>query len=196
MRKFKVYLRALLALPLFVLGLLAFTACTDPATPQKVTPAVEQPADTTKETAPEPEVPLTDAGVFEFGQTASWGDGTVEMTLSAPREHTLGEFDDPEFYSFEQYVEFDVTLTNTGDEVYDPSMSGVLGMSGESSAEEITYDYPQTPLLPGDSVTWVAAFAVADPADLVFEVSPGLEYQAGHEEDFNSYTALFATGQR
>src|SRR5690349_22781078 len=173
---------------------LGATACAgySDVPPESVTQA---PDEETYEPAPEPE-PVEEEpavpDVLSFGDVAQW-DG-VEMGLSKPKPFQPSEWS-AGAEEFDESVVFEVTLTNTGTGQYDPSMAYLSATSGGVMASEIfdngVGDVPTTPVLPGKSVTWKVALNVADPAGLVVEVSPGLEFQTGHEDDLNTYSAVF-----
>ena len=117
-----------------------------------------------------------------FGGTFTWDDD-VSVTIGEPSAFTPDEFYEVEGVS--DYVVFDVELTNGTDENFDPSSFSVNVQSGTTEASQV-YDTdqlgqsPTTTLLPGRSATFKVAFGVADPDDLVMEVSPtfGFDYDS------------------
>ena len=134
------------------------------------------------------ESPSAPEGVGKFGQVVKW-DG-VDLTVSKPKafepSDTAGGTE-----KFEHNVSMDVKLTNTGEEPLDPTLVSVSASSAEEEAgavfdvEKKIESGPTTNILPGKSVTWTVAFNVADPKDLVVEVSP---------PDFMMEPVLFSTG--
>lgn len=134
------------------------------------------------------ESPSTPQGVGKFGQVVKW-DG-VDLTVSKPKafepSNSAGGAE-----KFQHTVSLDVKLTNTGDEPLDPTLVYVSASSAEEEASAV-FDVekgidapPTTNILPGKSVTWAVAFNVADPKDLVVEVTP---------PDFSMEPVLFSTG--
>lgn len=117
-----------------------------------------------------------------FGDDWTYENG-VTVTLSQPADYTPSDSSfDPS--NAPAHVTFEVTVTNDGEEDYDPVLLSLSAQSGSTPAEQI-FDSaqgvggsPSTTLLPGRSVTFPVAFGVQDPTDLVVEVSPGFEYQS------------------
>lgn len=110
-----------------------------------------------------------------FGQTVEYADG-LKLTISEPTEFEPGEFAigaDGEGTA----LRFTATLDNGTKEDVDPSLISVTVSSAGKEAEQI-FDgendlegSPSTTLLPGKSTSWDFAFKVADPEDLVMDVS-------------------------
>lgn len=130
-------------------------------------PSAEEPA------AEEPVESLT-AG---FGETVAYEDG-LEILVGAPTDFTPGEWS-AGAEGFDSSVRFDVTITNGTAEAFDPSGVFLTASSGGREGSQV-FDSengleggPMTSILPGQSVTFPVAFAVADPADLVVQVAPG-----------------------
>lgn len=146
----------------------------------------DAPADTTSDTTSES--PSAPQGVGKFGQVVKW-DG-VDLTVSKPKafepSNSAGGAD-----QFEHTVSLDVKLSNTGDEPLDPTLVYVSASSAEQEASAV-FDVekgietpPTTDVMPGKSVTWTVVFNVADPKDLVVEVTP---------PDFSMEPVLFSSG--
>lgn len=175
-----------LALPTMVVAAaLALTGCTasagttsnPPAGDNRPEPVAEE--DTTEE---EPaEVPAAPVNP-KFGESYEWEDGLV-VTVSAPTPFTPSEY----AYVGEgspAYLLFTVTVVNGSEVNYDPTLFFNTLQSGNAEAEAI-FDSdnglslpPQTALLPGREATFNIGFGVADPNDLVMEVTPGFEYDS------------------
>lgn len=123
-------------------------------------------------------------GILKFGETAEYGDG-IKVTISEPRtdyvpSDTASVTEDEALSS---YVAFTVTVENGTSGTFDPGSFYSTGSAGGREADRI-FDSAQnigsassTTLLPGDSTTFDMAFAVADPADIVLEVSPDWEHE-------------------
>lgn len=81
-----------------------------------------------------------------------------------------------------QVVSFTVTVTNGTKAILDQS-GYPDATSGGQKATSITDignhvgDTPMGPLLAGQSITWTEAFGVADPANVTFSYSPGIQYK-------------------
>ena len=150
------------------------------------TPVPTVPAEETAEPEPEPEPdeepepePPVEGDTAVFGETWEYTDG-VAVTVSAPRPYEPSDTAFP--VDAEAYVVFDVTIVNGSDEAYEPLVITTM-QSGNTEAEQV-FDSanglggpPSTTVLPGREVTFPVGFAVADPGDLVLEITPGFEYQ-------------------
>lgn len=81
------------------------------------------------------------------------------------------------------YAAFQVTIVNGSDANYDPVAFGATVQSTNVEGSQVfdsAQGYegpPMTPVLPGRESTFRIAFGVADPADIVMQVSPGFEYE-------------------
>jgi hypothetical protein len=115
---------------------------------------------------------------YTFGETATF-DG-LSLGISAPAPFTPSEYalggTQP------SNVKFTITLTNTGDEPYDPTLTYITASSASQEAEGV-YDSeanlggaPSTTILPGASTSYEVGFNVADPAQIVMDVSSGFDY--------------------
>ena len=139
----------------------------------------EDPADEVEEPA-EPAEPPADSDTALFGETWEYTDG-LAVTVSAPQEF------EPSATAFapegaQAYVLFDVTIVNGTEEAFEPLMITSL-QSGDAEAEQV-FDMenglngpPTANLLPGRELTFRVGFGVADPNDLVLQVSPNLQYE-------------------
>lgn len=84
-----------------------------------------------------------------------------------------------------------VSILNDTANTLDPVLTRVSASSGGLEASRVT-DYrsdigapPNTPVLPGESITWAVAFEVADPSDFLVAVGPSIDHD----------TALFRGGE-
>lgn len=168
------YAPALLAVALVACAPSTQSAGTTSAPPTgSNAPAESTPAETTtSEAAVNP----------KFGETYTWDDG-LAVTVSTPAPYTLSDSGYVGNPGAAQ-VAFDVKVVNTGTANYE-----VVGMylslqSGNVEAEQI-FDTanglggaPSTPVLPGREAVFKVGFGVADPVDLVMQVTPGFDYEA------------------
>lgn len=174
-----------LALPTMVVAAaLALTGCTagagttsnPPAGDNRPEPVAEEET-TEEEPAEEPAAPVNP----KFGESYEWEDGLV-VTVSAPTEFVPSEY----AYVGEgstAYLTFDVTIVNGSAVNFDPTLFFTSMQSGNTEATEI-FDSangyegsPQTTLLPGREAAFKIGYGVADPSDLVMEVTPSFEYE-------------------
>jgi len=127
---------------------------------------------------PVPEAP----GTLEFGDTLVYDDN-IELTVSAPEPYTPSEFAAGADQAAN--IAFTITITNNSTENLDPlpfpqlssggqEASQIFDVSGEGGQVGLP---PTNVLLPGQSVTWISAWSVADPNSLTLQVSPGFAYQ-------------------
>lgn len=151
---------------------LAMSACTlDSPEINDAPPASETsaPVEETSEKVPD--------GVGSFGQVVSW-DG-VDVTVGKPKPFepsaTAAGAD-----QFPDTLAFDIKLTNTGDEPFDPNLAYVTASSAEQEASSV-FDSekgvngpPQTPVMPGKSAKWTVVFNVADASDVVLQLTPDM----------------------
>jgi hypothetical protein len=114
-----------------------------------------------------------------FGETWEYTDG-VALTVSAPEPFEPSDTALAEDAA--AYVVFDVTITNGSDEPYEPLVITSV-QSGSAEAEEV-FDTasgldgtPSTTVLPGREVMFQIGYGVADPDDLVLQITPGFEYE-------------------
>lgn len=151
-------------------GALALSGCTastpGTTTSTPATTAAAAPAKaTTPKPAPKPANPT-------FGQSFTWTDG-LSVSLSKPATYTPS----PEAAGAgANNIIIDVAFHNGSNANVDLTLAGVEVTSGEQAGEDvIDIDgpqgdvdgmAPQVPLLPGQTVHWKAAFAVANPADV------------------------------
>jgi hypothetical protein len=167
-----------------LLGLALAACATTEAEPGAETRGTNTP--TTTETAPpptvepepepEPEVP----SVLPFGDTWTYEDGLV-LTVSAPEPFEPSEYA-AGHEAFPNHLVFEVRIVNGTDAPFDPSGVYASVQSGNVEGSEI-YDEsligpPQTTLLPGREAVWRTGWAVADPADLVLEITPSFEHES------------------
>jgi hypothetical protein len=148
------------------------------------TPVPSAPAEETEAPEDEPdepeEEPAPPAGTETalFGETWEYTDG-ISVTVSAPQHFEPSDTavaDDAA-----AYVVFDVTIVNGSEEPWEPIVITSV-QSGNTEAAEV-FDTanglngtPSTTVLPGREVTFPIGYGVADPEDLVLEITPGFLY--------------------
>jgi hypothetical protein len=116
-----------------------------------------------------------------FGETVTYDDG-IAVTVSAPEPFTPSEYAAGADQAAN--VVLTITIQNGTDANFDPALAyptvasnGVEGSSVFDSDD--TLNSPSTAVPAGQSVSWRAAFSVADPAQLILEISPGpFEYDS------------------
>ncbi|MBM9466982.1 hypothetical protein [Nakamurella leprariae] len=119
--------------------------------------------------------------VEAFGTPFEWENG-LSVAVSAPAPFTPTESAVGDEGPGEA-VRVDVTVTNGSQEEFDPYLLFVTALSGKLEATEIfdgaggLESTPYTAVAPGATVTFPIGFKVADPADLVVQVSPGSDYE-------------------
>jgi len=166
------------------LALAAFTltSCSAPATGTSGEPApsmseVQETAAADAAAAPAAEPESTLNKLPKFGETVTF-DG-LSVGVSAPEAFS------PSQYAFgadqAANVKFTVTLTNTGSEGYDPVLTFISASSGQQEAtqifDEALMGAPTTTILPGQAVSYQVGFSVADPAQIVLDVTGGFDYE-------------------
>jgi hypothetical protein len=129
--------------------------------------------------APAPS-PKQDSLLKGFGQTITYTTG-VSVSVSTPAPYTASA-EAAGVVDGQQTLQFNVVVTNNSKQNFD--MSGFPeATSGGQPAHAITDlganvgNTPMTTLLPGQTVQWVEAFSVANPADITFQYAPSMEYQ-------------------
>lgn len=118
-------------------------------------------------------------GVLSWGQRFNYGNG-VSIMLDRPVKFTPSEFGRAEGYT--HYVKVRVSITNSSEVTFDPSLVMVTAASGLEEAPEV-YDTslgqkPSTSMPNNQSVKFWAGFAVRDPADITIQATPDFSYDA------------------
>ena len=173
---------------LALIAALTLTGCTAGAgssAPDKPAPVVTEPAPEPSfaepaEPAPEPEV---DDMILGFGEAMTWIDN-VSLSVSAPAAFQASEYAAGVIDGQAQVV-FTLVLTNNSDAVLEPSTYARVSSGGQEASQIFDSGNPageiggspSTAILPGQTVQWLAAFSVADPAAITFQVAPSFEYE-------------------
>lgn len=148
------------------------------------TSAVKAPSSAPAATPPAvEEAPVVDDMIAAFGEVFDYTNG-VSISVSEgvafqPSGTAAGAVDG------QTHLAFTITLTNGTNEAIDPYTYETVSSGGSEASSIFDMDNPigdvggspMTSLLPGKSVSWIVGYSVADPADLVFEASPGFEYE-------------------
>ena len=121
-------------------------------------------------------------GTLSFGETNVWENG-VQLSVSAPEPYTPSEF--AAGADLPDNLVFTITIRNNSSENLEPTPFPQLSSGGQEASQifDVTADGqdvsvpPTTVILPGQSVTWRAAWSVADPSALTMQVAPSFEYQ-------------------
>jgi hypothetical protein len=114
------------------------------------------------------------AGVYKFGQTIKFDDGSTLQVAKAvkftPDQYAVTGAKKPE------YVKFKATFVNKTNQVYDPSLTSASASAGGEEAESVYQDGLSTPdnkVLPGKSVTWWMGYGVKSQKDLQLQIDIG-----------------------
>jgi len=149
----------------------AQTGSNRPAETSESAPATDEP--TAQESTADANEPL------KFGATRTYTDG-LSVTVSKPVKFTPGPSAAKE--PAKAYVKFTVTMVNGTAKMFDPSIASATVQSGNTEASTVYDDSvggsPSTKLLKGRETRYQLGFGVADPKDIVLELSPGFEYES------------------
>lgn len=148
--------------------------------PSSTAPSVETETTTPTEETPTEEPSAEDATIT-FGKAYTWENG-VSATISAPKSYRTGSGVGGE--KFKYAVQFTVVIVNKSGKTFDPSMASATVQSADVEGDQI-FDSgngfggtPDTKLLNGRQTKFKVAFGVTNPKDIVFEFSPGFEYNS------------------
>lgn len=178
-----------IALPSLVLvGALVLSGCTVSGSSTSEPDDRDEPGIAEPSFAPEPTsepepAPEPDDMILAFGEAMTWEDG-VSLSVSAPGAFTAGEYAAGVVPGQAQIV-FTIVITNGSSEVLDPLAYGTLSSGGQEAsaifdsgnpAGDIGMS-PTTAILPGQTVQWLEAYSVVDPASLTFQIAPSFAYE-------------------
>lgn len=157
------------------------TACSSEggggATASQTKDAADAAGKATPSASPTPTPSATKRMVLNFGETYAYDSG-LTVTVGQPAEYTPSAYASGNDQAHN--LKFQVTVVNKSGKTYDPnafyattSSGGVSGSTLFDSEPDGVGVQPQTPLLDGQTVTFVYGASVADPADVTMNVSPG-----------------------
>ena len=174
----KSLIAALAALTLAV----TLTACAVPGGARhddsaKPAPSLAEPPAEEKPTPP----PALD--LLAFGEAMEWQDG-VQMSVSEPVPFTATEWA-AGVVEGQAQIAFTIVITNNSDEVLEPSVYSRLSSGGQEASTIFDTGNPlgdvsmppSTAVLPGQTVQWIEAYSVADPATLTYQTAPSFSYE-------------------
>lgn len=173
-----------------IIGIVTVMAVDDAV--DEINKAVENtaPKDTTAggtDGAAEGDAPKDETKSLAADETSAYEDN-VEVTVSAPKPYTPGEFAIGHTKGNKAY-QVTITIENAGKEKFDTSLVTADARAGKDgvTAEQIFDDKAGTgfegTILPGKKATVTFAFdAPADAKNLTVEVSPGFDYDASQWE--------------
>ncbi len=144
-------------------------------------PPAPTPAQATSAAAPAP-TPSQLEGVATFGKTYTYKDG-LSVTVSAPAPFKPSS-SAAGVTKGTSAVVFTITIVNKTTTPFDPVLFHTTAQSGNTEATSIFDSQngiglpPSTKLLPGREVTFKTAFSVADPKDIVMEVTPSFQHES------------------
>lgn len=171
-------LAATAAISLAGCGITAQPAATAPTGDNR--PATSAPAEAGPEDgAPAPTSPQG-TGVQAFGSTYVYDDG-LAVTISSPQPYEPSEYA-AGTDGFTHFIVVDVTVVNQTGAPWDPALFYSTLQSANQEASEV-FDSPtlsgppSTTLLDGREAVFQIGFGVADPADLVLEVTPDFSHE-------------------
>jgi len=139
--------------------------------PPEVVATTETPTPTPTPTSTEPET-------LKFGETNTWEDN-ISIRVSAPKV-----FDPTEYAAgtegFKYFVVFTITVVNKSGAAYDPTDLTDSVQSNDTEGSRV-FDSQGTSelgtkILNGRQGTFKAAYGVANPKDIVLEVTPSYEH--------------------
>lgn len=149
---------------------LALTGCSVKGSNTGVAKADDKPAAAAPAAEEKPTNPA-------FGETYTYKDG-VTITVSAPAEVQVGEYAAGADQAHN--VAFTFTITNGSKENLDPLVFPKVSSAGTEASSITDIDNPAfaayaptTVILPGGTSTFALGYSVADPANLIVQVSPG-----------------------
>lgn len=139
------------------------------------------PAGAEEEAEAEPEEEDSSSPVF--GDTYEWDNG-LKMTVSEPEPFKPSESAAGAEDASLEAVLFTISVENASSEPFDPTIIMVSAASGGQEGSMIidsaqnVMGSPTTTVPAGRSVEFKLGFAVADPDDIIMDVTPGFEYDS------------------
>lgn len=142
--------------------------------------SVAQPVEETTEPTEEP--PAVNPLIKQLGEVVTYTDG-VSISVSTPAPFTPTEYANGADQA--NQVLFTFVITNGTDKPLEPMVYPTVSSGGVESSPIIdignpagqTSFGPDTTILPGQTIQWLQAFSIADPANITIELSPSFEYE-------------------
>lgn len=165
---------------------LALTGCAGTnGNPVATTPTgtnAQTPTPTTETPLPEPVVteettePVTET--LKFGKTFTWENG-LSATVSAPKLYRPTDTA-AGTEGFTKFVVFTVTIVNKTGGAFDPAMIQHSVQSSDVEGSQVFdgLNMPETKILNGRQAKYKVPFGVTNPTDIIFELTPGFEYNS------------------
>lgn len=125
--------------------------------------------------APEPEPEVKPSDNLAFGEAATYEDG-LSISVSSPAPYT------PDQYAagadFATSLSFTITITNGTGENLDAFAYTTITSGGQAGSQVFDGNttYPSGVILPGQTLSWVENWSVADPNSIVLSIQPGFDY--------------------
>lgn len=139
----------------------------------------QETAEVVEEETTEPSPPPVNEYIKQFGETVVYADGVeLKVDMVGAFEPTVSAMG---AVAGEQPTIFAITIVNNSEIPFEPvsfptASSGGVEAAMIADAGNPTYGdvglYPQTTVLPGQTISWNAAYSIADPTNVTFEVSP------------------------
>jgi hypothetical protein len=128
-------------------------------------------------------VPPPALDLLAFGEAMTWEDG-IQLSVSEAAPFTPGEYA-AGVIAGQPAIVFTLVITNNSDAVLEPMAYGTLSSGGQEASEIFDMGNPigeiggspSTAILPGQTVQWLEAYSVVDPANLTFQVSPTFSHE-------------------
>ncbi|MEL4356678.1 MULTISPECIES: hypothetical protein [unclassified Luteococcus] len=142
---------------------------------------VSEAAEATTAAQPDEAESTAASGVAAFGEAYTWQDG-LAVTVGKPAVYKPSEWA-AGTDTFKSFVIFEVRVVNKTKATWDPALLHITVQSDNQEAEQVfdsqkLADQPTTKLLPGREAKFPVAFGVANPKDLVMEVTPDFEHES------------------
>lgn len=116
----------------------------------------------------------TPDGVYKFGQTVKFNDGST-LTVGKPEKFKRDQWA-AGGQKMKVFLKFKATFTNNTDEVFDPALTtgsaSADGVEGESVYQD-GLDAPDNKVLPGKKVTWYMGYGFPSAKKVQLEVNIG-----------------------
>lgn len=163
---------------LTVFAILGFSGCATSAvsTPDPVASAAAAPV-----TETEPTPPPVNNFVKGFGEVITYEDG-LSISVSVPAEFLPTEYASGADQTHQ--VVFNFVLTNGSTQPFEPMAYPTISSGGVEATKILDFDNaagdinfsPSTAILPGQTISWVEAYSISDPANITVDIAPSFAY--------------------